>query len=94
MNWLSNTIENKNNYINYKKTIQLIDILYAKAYSALDIIKVIRKTKKLEDIYKYKLLIHVDLIKKQIKDEKLLMLYILTLAFLRNNDNLENIQEM
>jgi DNA polymerase III delta prime subunit len=94
LNWLSKTIENKNNYINCKKTIQLIDILYAKAYSALDIIKVIRKTKKLEDIYKYKLLIHVDLIKKQIKDEKLLMLYILTLAFLRNNDNLENIQEM
>ena len=68
--------------------------LFLVRYSALDIIKVIRKTKKIEDIYKYKLLIHVDLIKKQIKDEKLLMLYILTLAFLRNNDNLENIQEM
>ena len=37
---------------------------------------------------------HITLIKKEIKNEKFLMLYILTLAFLRNYDCLENIEGM
>ena len=43
---------------------------------------------------KYGLLIHFDDIRREFRNEKLLMLYILTLTFLRPNCDLENIQEM
>ena len=92
--WLIKNIENKKMYTSCQDVLLFIEKLYSKAYSALDIIEVIKKTNKINQIYKYKLLIHINSIIKEIKDEKLLMLYILTLAFLRNNDNLENIQEM
>jgi DNA polymerase III delta prime subunit len=92
--WLIKNIENKNFYTSCENLFLFVEKLYSKAYSGLDIIEVIKKTKHIDNIYKYKLLIHINSIIKEIKDEKLLMLYILTLAFLRNNDNLENIQEM
>ena len=92
--WLIKNIENKNNFSTCEKTIKFIETLYAKSYSGIDLINAINKLKNIDEIYKYKLLVHIDNIKREIKDEKLLMLYILTLAFLRNNDNLENIQEM
>ncbi len=93
-NWLLKNIENEKNYKSCKCLYDFIEVLYSKAYSGLDIINILKKTKKLDELYKYKLLMHITLIKKEIKNEKFLMLYILTLAFLRNYDCLENIEGM
>ena len=87
--WLIKNIENKNNFSTCEKTMKFIDTLYAKSYSGIDLINAINKLKNIDEIYKYKLLVHIDNIKREIKDEKLLMLYILSLTFLRINDNLE-----
>jgi hypothetical protein len=55
---------------------------------------IIQKSNQMDETKKYRLLIHFDDIRREFRNEKLLILYILTLAFLRPNCNLENIQEM
>lgn len=91
---LLNKLENQKSYNNSVKTLQLVEKLYEKSYSAIDIMNVIQKSNKIDETKKYKLLIHFDDIRREFRNEKLLILYILTLAFLRPNCNLENIQEM
>ena len=69
--------------------------LYEKAYSALDIIQL------LEDGYikvpsekQYELLIAFNKVRKEFRNEKLLMLFVLNFTFLDNKMVLENISFM
>jgi hypothetical protein len=48
----------------------------------------------MDDIKKYGLLVHFDKIRREFRNEKLFIFYILTIAFLRPKDDLENIKEM
>ena len=93
-NWLLKKLENKKNYSSTEKLIKLVELLYERGYSALCVMESIEQTEKISKTKKYGLLIHFDDIRREFRNEKLLMSYILTLAFLRPNCNLENIQEM
>ena len=92
-NWLYNKMEDTQRYNNINNIFNLVDELYKKSFSCLDIMNFIENNNK-KDINKYKLLIHFDFIRKEFRDEKLLLLYILTIYFLRSNNDLENIEAM
>lgn len=74
------------------KLIQLfVTKLYEKAYNALDIIKLIEDDCFLIDqTKKYELLIAFNKIRKEIRNEKLLLLFIINFTFVDKNMDLEN----
>lgn len=65
--------------------------LYEKAYNALDFIKLIENDSfQLEQEKKYDLLVAFDKIRKELKNEKLLLLFIINFTFLDKETCLEN----
>ena len=70
-----------------------IDKLYNKGISGLDIINYITKFFP-ETVQKYKILLTFNKVKKDIRNEKLLMFFILSFSFIRSDYNLENITFM
>ena len=87
-----------------KKNITLNDLmllctkLYEKAYSALDIITLLKRTNFLETVIttekRYELLVCFDRVRKEFRNEKLLILFILNFVFLSSELSLENISFM
>ena len=93
--WLEKNIIKKSNYKNIESCRDFVDKLYEKAYSGLDIIKYIENSKKEENSKdKYLYLIYFDKIRSEYRNEKLYILTILNLYFMRKKLNLENILEM
>ena len=83
--------------MNNIKCFELSEILYSKGYSALDIIKMLHNlnNEKLFDVKeKYKHLIFFDKIRKEFRNEKLLMSMLLHFILMRKKLNLENILTM
>ena len=72
--------------------------LYEKAYSALDIINLLENTKFLDSILttekRYELLLCFNRVRKEFRNEKLLILFILNFVFLSSELSLENISFM
>jgi DNA polymerase III delta prime subunit len=72
--------------------------LYEKAYSALDIINLLENTKFLDSILttekRYELLLCFNRVRKEFRNEKLLILFILNFTFLDLETNLDNISFM
>ena len=72
--------------------------LYEKAYSALDIINLLENTKFLDSLLttekRYELLICFNRVRKEFRNEKLLILFILNFVFLSSELYLENISFM
>jgi len=69
--------------------------LYEKGYSALDLIKLIEdNTIKIDENKKYDLLIAFNKVRKEFRNEKLLILFIMNFTFLDLETNLENISFM
>jgi DNA polymerase III delta prime subunit len=72
--------------------------LYEKGFSALDILEILEKHKFMENTItphkKLELLITYNKIRKEFRNEKLLMLFIFTFLFLSSNLSLENISFM
>lgn len=72
--------------------------LYEKAYSALDIINLLENTKFLDSILttekRYELLLCFNRVRKEFRNEKLLILFILNFVFLSSDLSLENISFM
>ncbi len=91
--WLRKRLETKKNFKDIQSVIHLTELLYEKSYNSIDIIKILEK-ESFKKKKKYLYLIYFDKIRSQFRDEKLLMLTILNLFFLRKNLNLENILEM
>ena len=77
---------------NLEKCKLFSEKLYEKAYSALDLMNAIDNTNNIPPIRKYALLIHFDKVRREFRHDKLLLFYILVLAFMRPNCSLENIQ--
>tara|TARA_Y100000748_G_scaffold292304_1_gene280652 strand:+ start:92 stop:901 length:810 start_codon:yes stop_codon:yes gene_type:complete len=94
LGWLLKKLEHGKNYSDATKLINIVELLYEKGYSALDVMHAIEISVKIPTTKKYGLLIHFDKIRREFRNEKLLISYILTLTFLRPDCNLENIQEM
>ena len=72
--------------------------LYEKSYSGLDILELLENTNFLDNIItyekRYELLVCFNRVRKEFRNEKLLMLFILHFVFLSSNLSLENISFM
>ena len=78
-----------------KDVIQLVTKLYEKAYNALDIINLIEMgTFDITELRRYELLIAFNKFRKEFRNEKLLMMFIINFTFLDKNISLENISFM
>lgn len=78
---------------NSKDLCKLSLKLYEKAYSAINLLSYIEQTE-IDSIEKYKFLLLIQKIKREFRNEKLLILFILNYIYFRNMDNLENISFM
>ena len=97
LEWLKKELTKTfNKEINLEDLMILCTKLYEKAYSALDIINLLENTKFLDlSIEKrYELLICFNRVRKELRNEKLLMLFILNFVFLSSELSLENISFM
>ena len=92
--WLCKNIDNFGNYNTLEKCWVFARKLYEKAYSGLDLMKSLESSNKFTYTQKYKLLIHFDYARKEFRHDKLFLFYILVIAFMRLDCNLENIQTM
>ena len=84
-----NNSENNHDLLQYQRTIEinLTNKIFEKGYSGLDLMEAINH-KKMDEIQKYGLLIHFDNIRREFRNEKLLIFYILTFTFMRPKSNL------
>ena len=67
--------------------------IYEMGYSGLDIITY-TENMEIENLKKYELLLVFNKVKKEIRNEKLLMIFMFNFLFIRINYNLENIAFM
>lgn len=81
-----------------EELINICKKLYEKAYNALDILHLLENHKFLENKLtiekRYELLISFNRVRKELRNEKLLMLFILNFVFLSSELSLENISFM
>jgi DNA polymerase III delta prime subunit len=96
LEWLrKELLKSANKTINIKDLMELSTKLYEKAYSGIDIFNLIENPKFMESIItpekKYELLIAFNKVRKEFRNEKLLMLFILNFLFLNTELSLENI---
>jgi len=92
--WLKTNIEKKSNYTNMPKFIFFCKKLYEKGYSCLDLMKILEESKILSVKKKYLLLVYFDKIRKEFRNEKILIFYLIYFTFMRTNIDLENIIAM
>ncbi len=78
----------------YKRIIDLSVILYEQGYCGLDVIEFVKSSSDMNEIKKYELLIMFDKVRKEFRNEKLLLLFILHFIVFRCNRSLENISFM
>ena len=76
------------------RLIQLTKDIYEKGYSGLDLMKYIDQWKEIEELKKYQLLLVVNNMKKEFRNEKLFILFILNFMLFRSGTDLENISFM
>jgi DNA polymerase III delta prime subunit len=80
------------NEINEVKLLLLVIKLYEKGYNALDFIKLIENNYFIiDELKKYELLICINKIKKEIRNEKILILFIFNFIYLDKKIDLKNI---
>jgi len=92
--WLYKQLEKKTNYATVEKCMSFSSKLYEKGYSALDILDFIYNCSKFDNERKFSLLLYFDKIRKEFRNEVLLISFILNIAFMRPKLCLENIEEM
>jgi len=78
----------------YIKILDISVALYEQGYSALDIIDFIHTHPQMNELRKYELLIMFDKVRKEFRNEKLLLLYFLHFIVFRCKMSLENISFM
>jgi DNA polymerase III delta prime subunit len=99
LEWLKKElIKSVNKKINLEDLMELCNKLYEKAYSALDIMNLLESSKFVEGLIsiekKYELLMCFNRVRKEFRNEKLLILFILNFIFLSSESSLENISFM
>ncbi len=92
--WLKTNIEKKSNYNTMDKCILFCQKLYEKGYSCLDLMQVLENIPTYPIEKKFLLLIYFDKVRKEFRNEKLLIFYLINFAFIRTKTDLENIIEM
>ena len=90
--------KNLNNNISLEDIILFCNKIYEKGYSALDIMNLLENTTFLENTIscekRYELLLCFNRVRKEFRNEKLLILFILNFIFLSSELSLENISFM
>jgi DNA polymerase III delta prime subunit len=99
LEWLKKElVKSVNKKINLEDLMSICNKLYEKAYSALDIMNLLENTKFAEGLIstekRYELLICFNRVRKEFRNEKLLILFILNFIFLSSELSLENISFM
>jgi hypothetical protein len=86
----------ENKVYTHVELIEMCTKFYEKGYNSLDIIKYIEMSPshRISDEQKYDFVITFNKIRKEFRNEKLLMLFILHFFLFRNNVSLENISFM
>ena len=79
----------KKNYINLESCNNLAEKLYNLGYSGIDILELIKNEDNIKE--KYLFLIYFNKIKKEFRNDKILIFIILYFVFMRKNIELENI---
>jgi hypothetical protein len=93
MQWLKTNIPNEKNYKNLRKCFKFSEKLYERGYSAIDLFIIIKKLE-MDESKKYFYLLYFDEIRREFRNDKLLIFYILYFIFMRPDYNLENVQIM
>ena len=90
--WLKKELlKTMNSNISQINVFNFVTKLYEKGYSALNLIELLENNFfKLEDKKKYELLISFTRVRKEFRNEKLLILFILNFIYLSPEDSLEN----
>jgi hypothetical protein len=78
----------------YEPLMDLANKLYEKGYSGLDLMSYINSSREIDDLKKYQMLLVFNKIKKDFRNEKIFILFILNFLLLRSNYDLENISFM
>jgi DNA polymerase III delta prime subunit len=100
--WLKKELQKMANEpakINHEELITLSTKLYEKGYSGLDLIQLLEKPSNLKianltDNKRYELLFAFNKIRKEFRNEKIFIMFILNFVFLSLDDSLENISFM
>jgi DNA polymerase III delta prime subunit len=74
---------------NFNELTEIVEIFYENAISGIDLINFIEKNKNIDKIKKFHYLIFFDKIRKEFRNEKLLMYFIVYFFFLRKTEVLE-----
>lgn len=77
----------------YEDLLNASSSLYEKGYCGLDVMKYV-ETKKMDDLRRYELLLAFQKVKREFRNEKLLMLFMLNFIILRSDVDLENMSFM
>jgi DNA polymerase III delta prime subunit len=99
LDWLKKELlKNINKKINFDDLMSMCVKLYEKAYCGIDIMNLLENTKFLEETItvekRYEFLICFNRVRKEFRNEKLLILFILNFIFLSSELSLENISFM
>ena len=93
--WLKKNIINTTNYKSLKDCNSFVNKLYEKGYNCLDIIEILENSSNIiTNKNKYKVLVYFDKIRKEYRNEKIIMLNILNFLFMRPKEELENILKL
>lgn len=77
----------------HNEIIEIVETLYDKGYNALDLLNYIENMD-IDEKKKYQYLLHFRKIKREFRNEKLLMTFILVFLYLRSDYDLENMTFM
>ena len=85
------TITTSTSASNLQESMSFITKLYDKGYSSIDLMNYIEKSKSIEDLKRFEYLIIFQKIKREFRNEKILMLFFLYFFMFRRELTLENI---
>ena len=78
----------------FNNITNIVDCLYNNGYNCKDLEEYINKDKKIDNLKKLEILISYNKFAKDVKNEKLLMTYLINIMFFRLDFNLENVSFM
>ena len=93
--WITDKIDEYiHEEINHINIIKLCEDIYEKGLSSLDIIEWIQQTETLDNYVKSQVCMGFDIVRKEYRFEKLLMMYIFDFLYLRTNKDLKSITKI
>lgn len=95
LEWITDKIDEYiHEEINHINIIKLCEDIYEKGLSSLDIIEWIQQTETLDNNVKSQVCMGFDIVRKEYRFEKLLMMYIFDFLYLRTNKDLKSITKI